>query len=126
MQEGSSPQEYVCVATFLPLKSWLYLVPFLAMTSKVRKQAQNAEGIVNHIVRADFPKRHFWTLSVWKDGDSMRRFVASEPHATAMERFSIWAGAGAAFVEWKRADRDVSWQEALERLKNPTFYYRHK
>lgn len=116
--------DFVCVATFLPLKSWKYLISFQLLTSKVLKQIKQSEGMVNYAVKADLPKKHFWTLSIWKDQDSMRRFVMAEPHTTAMKKFEEWAGDGSAFVEWTSSNDQINWKEALEHLQNPTFYYR--
>lgn len=39
-------------------------------------------------VNADFPKKHFWTLSIWKSEGSLRRFVMTEPHAIAVRKFT--------------------------------------
>ncbi|AIC14355.1 hypothetical protein NVIE_001720 [Nitrososphaera viennensis EN76] len=133
MQEDRSPDgsekqegEFICVATFLPLKSWKYMLPFQLMTSKVLKQAKKSKGMVNYAVKANFPKKHFWTLSIWKDQDSFRNFVMAEPHATAIAKFSRWAGDGSAFVEWASSDGSIDWAEALKRLQSPTFYYGNK
>jgi hypothetical protein len=123
MNAGTS---FIHVATFLPLKSWLHIVPFLRLSSKVLKQAKGSRGAVNYAVKADFAKKHFWTLSIWKDQDSLRRFVAAEPHATAVRNFGRWAGEGAAFVEWTSPGDSIDWPEAMERLKNPSFYYREQ
>jgi hypothetical protein len=124
---GSVKQkELIHIATFLPLKSWLYIIPFMRMTSKVLKQAKETEGMVRYGVKGDFPKRHFWTFSIWKDEDSLRRFVMAEPHATAIKNFAKWAGEGAAFMEWTSPDDLVDWPETIERLKNPTFYYNER
>jgi heme-degrading monooxygenase HmoA len=124
---GSTRQkELVHVATFLPLRRWWYIVPFLRTTSKVLKQVKGTQGVVRYAVKGDFPKRHFWTFSIWEDQDSLRRFVMTEPHATAVRKFNKWAGEGAAFVEWSSSDDIVDWTEAIERLKRPTFYYNEK
>jgi hypothetical protein len=117
-------EEFIRVATFLPLKSWKYMVPFQLMTSKVLKQVKQTKGVVNYAVKADFPKKHFWTLSIWKDQNSLRRFVMAEPHATAIKKFTEWAGEDSAFVEWTSSTDSIDWTEALERLKNPSFYYK--
>ena len=60
----SGAPEFVHVATFLPLKSWKYMVPFQLLTSRVLKQTKASSGNINYAVKADFPKKHFWTLSV--------------------------------------------------------------
>ena len=124
LDSNKQEEEFLWVATFLPLKSWKYMIPFQLMTSRVLKQVKETKGVVNYAVKADFPKNHFWTLSIWKDQDSLRQFVMADPHATAIKRFIEWAGEGSAFVEWTSSSNSIDWTEALERLKNPTFYYK--
>jgi Domain of unknown function (DUF3291) len=82
--------------------------------------------MVDYAVKADFPKKHFWTLSIWKDRESMRQFVMAEPHLTAMKKFEVWAGEGSAFADWISSSRSIDWEEAMRRLQNPTFYYNNR
>ena len=121
--DSQTPKKYTHVVTFLPLKSWLYMISFQLMTSKVLKQAKQSHGIVNYAVKADFPKKHFWTLSIWEDRESMRQFVMTEPHITAMKKFEEWAGDGSAFADWTSSSSSIDWEEAMRRLQKPTFYY---
>jgi hypothetical protein len=39
------------------------MVPFQLMTSKVLKQVKETKGVMNYAVKADFSKKHFWTLA---------------------------------------------------------------
>src|SRR5919112_5873010 len=121
--DSQTQQKYIHVATFLPLKGWRYMVQFQLMTSKVLKQAKQSPGMVDYAVKADFPKMRFWTLSIWKDRDSMRQFVMAEPHITAMKKFEEWAGDGSAFVDWTSSSISIDSEEAMRRLQNPTFYH---
>ena len=121
-----SEMSFICVATFFPLRSWKYMFSFQLMTRQVLKQIKQSEGIVNYAVKANFPKKHFWTFSIWKDKVSLHQFTSQEPHATAVKKFEIWAGKGSAFVEWTSKSDKIDWNEALQRLQNPTFYYRQK
>ncbi len=122
--DSQTPQKkYIHAVTFLPLKSWLHMIPFQLMTSKVLRQARQSHGMVDYAVKADFPKKHFWTLSIWKDRESMRQFVMAEPHVTAMKKFEVWAGDGSEFVDWTSSSSSINWEEAMRRLQNPTFYY---
>jgi len=121
---GGQPEEFFCAATFLPVRRWRHVPGFLMLSRRVTRQVREAPGMVMWAVRANFPKKHFWTLSVWKDRASANAFVKGEPHATAVRRFPGLAGQGAAFAEWRSTSPKVSWEEALERLKSPTFYYR--
>ena len=116
-------KKYVHAATFLALKGWRYMIPFQLMSSKVLKQAKRSYGMVDYAVKADFPKKHFWTLSIWEDRESMRHFVMAEPHLTAMKKFEVWAGDGSAFADWTSSSMSIDWKEAMRRLQNPTFYY---
>ncbi len=121
--DSQTQEKYIHVATFLPLKSWRSMVQFQLMTSKVLKQAKQSLGIVSYAVKADFPKKHFWTLSIWNDRYSMRQFVMTEPHVTAMKKFEVWAADGSAFADWTSSSSSIDWEEAMRRLQNPTFYY---
>ncbi len=74
-------------------------------------------GLTLLSVKADFPKKHFWTLSIWKDQDSLKGFITEEPHATAVKKIKKWAGEGSAFVEWT-----YNWLDwGYEKTSNPTF-----
>ena len=119
-------KEFVCVATFLPLKCWTDLIPFMMLSRKVLKQIKNSKGIANYAVKADLPKKNFWTLSIWNDTESLKQFVPQEPHATAIKKFTEWAGEGSAFVEWTKPSKEINWSEAMIKLENPTFYYKKK
>jgi hypothetical protein len=123
---SDSGMGFICIATFLPLRSWKHMISFQLMTWKVLKQIKRSDGIVSYAVKADFPKKHFWTFSIWKDKDSLHRFTSQEPHATAIKKFEIWAGEGSAFVEWTSKSNKIDWKEGLQKLQNPTFYYRQK
>lgn len=94
------------------------------MTSKVLKQIKQSKGVVNYVVKADFPTKHFWIVSIWEDQDSLRSFMMAEPHATAVKKFSEWSGKGSAFVEWTDQSDSINWIEALKKLKDLSFNYK--
>ncbi|HWS19090.1 MAG TPA: hypothetical protein VN239_00235 [Nitrososphaera sp.] len=54
--DSEKQEEYLWVSTFLPLKSWKYMVPFQLMTSKVVKQVKETKGVMNYAVRLIFQK----------------------------------------------------------------------
>lgn len=124
VNRADSRDEFLCIATFLPMRRWQDVIPFLRMSSRVEKQLKATQGLVRYGLRANFFRKRFWTFSVWADRYSVNAFVAGEPHATAVGRMSEWAGEGAAFVEWHSSDGSIQWNEALERLKKPSSYYR--
>ena len=54
----------------------------------------------------------------------MGRFVRSQPHATAIERFGDWrAGEEGETVTWTSADGKLDWAEIEEKFKNPTYRF---
>ena len=84
-------KELVSIATFLPVRRWIDVIPFLRMSSKVSGQFMKSD-VVRFGVKTDLLHKRFWTVSVWSDRVAMRRFVAAEPHATAVKKFAKWAG----------------------------------
>ena len=48
--------------------------------------------------------------------------MMEEPHATAVRKFTGWAGEGSAFVEWTSPNNTIYWPEASKKLENPTYY----
>jgi hypothetical protein len=111
------PSEPVVVAaTYLPLARWRYLFAFNRMASRVAAQLESTPGVVWFSIQAEFGHRTFWTLSVWTDRESMRRFVPVEPHASAMRRFSVWGAPEAKFVDWESPSVWVTWPDAYRQL----------
>ncbi len=121
---ADSSIEFLCIATFLPVRSWLHVIPFLRMSFRIQRQLKNTDGLVTYHLRANLLRKQFWTLSIWKDRAAANAFILTEPHATAVRKFEKWAGRGAAFVQWNSSDATIDWNEALQRLQNPTFYYK--
>jgi hypothetical protein len=83
-------EEFICVATFLPLKSWNYMIPFSADDLK-RTEAGKGNQRHNEVyaVKADFQKKRFWTLSLWKDRGSLWRFIMAQPPMQLLSRSSL-------------------------------------
>jgi hypothetical protein len=121
---SADADEFTSVATYLPVRKWRHVIPFFRMSGRVEDQLRGTEGVVRYGLKTDFLHKRFWTYSVWKSRQAVGPFVAADPHATAVKKFAVWAGEGAAFVEWSNTDGKVDWEEAARRLKSPTFYYR--
>lgn len=121
---GGSHGELLCVATYLPVRQWRSVIPFIRMSFRIEKQVRQSPGLVRYGLRTNLPRKQFWTLSVWEGRKPMMGFVSAQPHQTAVKNFEQWAGTGAAFAEWTADRANFSWEAALEKLKNPTFYYK--
>ncbi|MEE9249096.1 MAG: hypothetical protein V3U79_10425 [Dehalococcoidia bacterium] len=115
--------ELVVVATYLPLRNFWDIIPFMRMSRRVEEQLKEAHGLIRYGLRAKLLRQRFWTCSVWADRASVDSFVSAEPHASAMQRFKKWSGKDVAFVEWRTRDDAIDWTDALERLKNPINQY---
>lgn len=123
MPPEHSADDFFCVATVLPIRRWQDVLPFLLLTWQIGKQLRASPGLVGYRVKAGLLRRRFWTLSVWRTKVAMQAFVRIGVHAQAVSRFSEWAAPGAAFAEWYSPKKRVTWREAFERLKTPTYTY---
>ena len=121
--DGSSSGPYLFVATYLPLKKYRTVIPFLRLSMKITKQLRNSQGIVRFVLRTNLPRKTFWTISVWTQRESMASFSRSEPHRTAVQRFFTWGTDKAAIAEWSSSKMEIDWAEAESRLKEPLFRY---
>ena len=116
----SSDQEYLAMATFLPLQSYRAMPRFLRLTTSVAGQLERTGGLVGHSLLAQPASKRFWTLSAWIDRRALSAFVREMPHLGAMQqlrphmgptRFTAWTVLGCALP--------ISWHEATERLMSP-------
>ncbi len=113
---GERTGDYVIGATLLPVRRWWQVIPFFRMSLRVEKQLSRTPGLVRYGLKAELRRKRFWTCSVSQDQAAMAAFMRTEPHATAMQRFSDWAGRGAAFTDWGSADGSIEWAEVRKRL----------
>ena len=121
--DGES-KEFLCIATFLPVRSWRYVIPFFRLTGRVQKQLEHTKGLARYGLRMEPLSKKFWTFTVWKGKEFMESFVPAQPHNEAVTEFKEWAGEGAAFVEWTDTNGSIDWETGMEKLRNPTFYYK--
>ena len=116
----SSDQEYLAMATFLPLQSYRAMPEFLRLTTSVAGQLERTCGLVGYSLLAQPARKKLWTLSAWIDRRALSAFVREMPHLGAMQqlrphmgptRFTAWTVLGSALP--------ISWHEAMERLMSP-------
>jgi hypothetical protein len=108
---------YVVMASHLPLVKLSGTVRFFRAVSAIRKQLAETEGLVGYTLRAKPLARDYWTLSVWKDQGSLRRFAGSPPHVQFMASLKPVMGT-TKFVQWERSGGDSrpTWTDAMEHL----------
>jgi len=79
-----SDGEYTALLTYLPLNKWRAIPKFMRYTYQIQRQLADSEGLIGYSLDANLPSRKFWTLSVWEDEESLRRFVQRTPHGRVM------------------------------------------
>ncbi|MGH9451679.1 MAG: antibiotic biosynthesis monooxygenase [Terriglobia bacterium] len=115
--------EFLCIATYLPVRRWRHIIPFVRLSFRIEKQLKKSPGLMRYGLHTNLPRKQFWTLSVWADRQEMNNFVSREPHTAAVKKFDQWAGTGAAFAEWESQNASFPWAKALEELTHPKFYH---
>jgi hypothetical protein len=109
--------DYVALVSFLPLKSFSRLFPFVAYTVQVIQQLAKADGVAGYSLLARPLSKRFWTLSAWKSEEALRAFVVRAPHVRIMTSLRPHMAA-TKFVRWqvKGSQLPLQWDEALRRI----------
>jgi hypothetical protein len=101
--------------TRLRLRSIRFLPRLYWETRKIRRSLEKAPGFLGGKLLAD-RKCTFWTMSMWKDMDSMRAFRNSGVHAAVVPNIDKWCSE-ASVVHWEMKDgRLPCWKEAHRRM----------
>jgi quinol monooxygenase YgiN len=109
--------DYVALVSFLPLKSFSRLFPFVVYTVQVIQQLAKADGLVGYSLLASPLSKRFWTLSAWTSEEALRTFVVKAPHLQIMKSLRPHM-AGPKFVRWqvKGSQLPLPWDEALRKI----------
>ena len=114
---ASPHQEYLVMASRLPLRSRRTIPLFLGLTVSVARQLEGTSGLVGYSLLAQPVRKTFWTLSAWTDRDALDAFVRTMPHLAVMRklrthmgptRFTTWMAPGSALP--------IAWDDAIVRL----------
>jgi len=113
-----SDVDYVVLASSIPPKSMRSTWKMFQGSRAVRRQLLGTDGVMGFSMLAEPFRRHYATLSVWRDEAALDQFSAAHPHDQLMIALSSEMGA-TKFVRWSitGADGNPSWGEALDRLK---------
>ena len=79
-----SGREYTALLSYLPLNKWRAMPKFVRYTYQIQRQLADSEGLVGYSMHANVVGKEFWTLSVWEDEETLRRFVRRTPHGRVM------------------------------------------
>jgi len=102
--------------TRLRVRSWRFLLPFIAHAVRVSRQARRSEG--NRAVSLLRETGNtFWTRTVWTTESAMKAFVLAGAHRQVMRKLLEWCDE-AALVHWEQeTDQAPDWREAHRRLQ---------
>ena len=85
---------------------------------------EGREGLVGYSLRRQLLGNEAWTMTVWRDENSLRQFVNSGPHQAAIrEAFPSLKSARFARVEVSRDEIPISWERAEQLLEQSTRGY---
>ncbi|HEY0094810.1 MAG TPA: hypothetical protein VGB96_10810 [Archangium sp.] len=110
-------QEYLVMASRLPLRSHRTIPRFLGLTVSVARQLEGTSGLVGYRLLAQPMRKTFWTLSAWTDRYALNAFVRTMPHLAVMgtlrthmgpTSFTTWMAPGSALP--------IAWDDAIGRL----------
>jgi heme-degrading monooxygenase HmoA len=109
--------DYVVMASRLPLARFRDVPAFLRASMDIRRQLKRTDGLIGFGLDANLVRRTFWTLSVWRNADSLDAFARTNPHAAHVKRIRPLMNA-TTFVTWTTTGDQlpVTWDEARVRI----------
>ena len=105
----------IVAVTRLQLRSIPFILPLNWASRKIERTLVESPGFLGGKVLAD--RNHaYWTMSSWKDLDSMRAFRNSKAHSAAEQMLDKWCDE-ASVVHWEAENNQLpTWTEAHRRM----------
>ena len=105
----------IIAVTRLHVRSIRFLPRLYWDAGKIKRSLEEAPGFLGGKLLVD-RKRTYWTITSWKDLDSMLAFRNSGVHAAIALMVNKWCDEGSV-VHWETEDRQLpSWKEAHRRM----------
>jgi hypothetical protein len=102
--------------TRLRIRSIRFMPQFIVHTIRTVKQVKSAGGYLGGSLLAD-RELAFWTMTLWREENDMRRYMTSGAHIEAMPRLLDWCDE-ASMAHWLQDDASVpEWLEADRRMR---------
>ena len=109
---------YLVLASSIPPKSVASTWKLFRGSRAVRRQLLSTDGVVGFSMLAEPLRKHYATLSVWRDEAALDAFAKAHPHDHLMSELRPAMGT-TTFVRWtiSGVDGRPSWDDALTRLQ---------
>jgi hypothetical protein len=109
--------DYLVLASSIPPKSVASTWKLFRGSRVVRRQLLATDGVMGFSMLAEPLRKHYATLSVWRDEAALDTFAQAQPHGRLMNELAPAMGP-TKFVRWtiSGAAGPPSWTEALDRL----------
>jgi hypothetical protein len=102
--------------TRLRIRSVRFLPMFVVHMLASLRQVKRATGFQHGALLAD-RNWTFWTMTAWDDQESMRRYMTTASHKSAMPHLLDWCDE-ASVAHWMQAEEALpSWAEADNRMR---------
>lgn len=102
--------------TRLRVRSIRFMPLFAYYAVRSNQQVKKAPGFLRGSLLPD-RSWTFWTMTAWDDRESMRRYMTTGAHKTAMPHLMHWCDE-ASVAHWEQADEALpSWKEADRRMR---------
>ena len=86
-------REYLALLLlYLPLEKLRAIPRFSWYTLLVVGQLRRSEGLIGYSLGAELGSLEFWSLSVWGDEESLRRFIHEAPHNRVIRSAELGRG----------------------------------
>ena len=101
--------------TRLRVKSLFFLIPFMRANEASVKEIKVSKGLLKGKELID-KKLTFWTVTIWDNDESMKKFRGSIAHRNAMQQLPIWCNE-ASYHHWIQEDDELpSWDTISKKL----------
>lgn len=102
--------------TRLRISSVRHLLPFMLYNFRATSQIKRSEGFLKGKLMIG-RKLTFWTMTLWSDEQSMKKYRNTGAHLKAMPKLIKWSNE-ASVVSWTQQTDDLpTWQQAYQQLQ---------
>jgi hypothetical protein len=111
---------YLAFISYLPLKHFRAVPKLFRFSLETQRQLRTSPGLIGYSLDARPFSRKFWTLSVWRDQQSLMDFVRALPHSRIMQALAPHLGKSQ-FAQWTVESPEIplDWNSAKARIGNP-------